>query len=336
MRTIRTAPRALALLALNIFAALSLIAVGSAAARSPGRPILPVPSVTTLADEPRTFPTPDAALQALREAAAAKDKSALDALFGPVAKEIMNPDPVQHAIECEAFSMHLAEMASLVRQSDDKVILHLGQENWPFPAPIVRKDGKWSFDMVAGKDEILSRRIGENELNTIDVCRAYVVAQREFHEVDWNNDDILEYAQHLKSSAEKKDGLYWPASQDETQSPLGPLVAEARAEGYFTDRTPEQAKLEGRRPFHGYVFKILTKQGEHAPGGAYDYVINGHMIAGFALLAYPAEWGNTGVMSFIVGPRGKVYQANLGEKTAQLAPDITTYDPDSAWKPVSE
>ncbi len=313
-------------------AGLSLVAITAAtlALSAPTAP--PAPST----DEQQTFASPEDALKALRDATAARDKTALDRIFGPAARELMNPDPVQYANECEAFNRHLTEMANLVRQGDDKVVVYIGQENWPLPIPIVRKDGKWLFDTAAGKDEILSRRVGENELNTIDVCRAYVIAQNEFHATDWNDDDMLEYAQHFKSSADHKDGLYWEADDDEPQSPMGPLVAAARAEGYFAGRTPEQAKQEGRRPFHGYYFKILTKQGVHAPGSAYDYVINGHMVAGFALLAYPAEWGNTGIMTFIVGQRGRVFEKNFGEKTGELAAAVSEYDPDETWRPVGD
>lgn len=293
------------------------------------------PPTTASADQ-QTFASPEDALKALRDATAAKDKSALDRIFGATGKDLLNPDAVQSAGECESFHKHLAEMANLVHQGDDKVIVYLGQENWPFPIPVARRDGKWYFDTASGKEEILSRRIGENELNTIDVCLAYVVAQNEFHATDWNNDDMLEYAQHLKSSPERKEGLYWDAAEDEQQSPLGPLVAAARAEGYFSPREPERARQEGPRPFHGYFFKILTRQGAHAPGGAYDYIINGHMVAGFALIAYPAEWGNTGVMTFMVGQRGKVFQKNLGEKTAELAQAISAFDPDDTWKVTGE
>jgi len=310
-------------------------------------PLAPARPASASSDDQLTFATPEDALKALKDAAAAKDKAALEQIFGPASKDLMNPDAVQSAAECEAFSKHLAEMSNLVRRGDDQVVLYIGQENWPMPIPIVRKDGKWYFDTVAGKDEILARRIGENELNTIDVCRAYVVAQNEYHATDWNGDDMLEYAQHFKSSPDKKDGLYWEAADNEPQSPMGPLVAEARAEGYFAARPPAEGQAQEppvagqpahgqHRPFHGYYFRILTKQGPHAPGGAFDYIINGHMVAGFALVAYPAEWGNSGVMTFIVGPRGKVYQKNLGEKTAEQAAALTEFDPDDTWKPVSE
>ena len=315
-------------------AGLSLLAISAATLA------FSIPGIRPAAgDDQQTFASPEDALKALREATAAKDVAALDRIFGPSSKDLMNPDAAQQAVECETFNRHLAEMANLVRQGDDKVVLYLGQENWPMPIPIVRKGGTWLFDTAAGKDEILSRRIGENELNTIDVCRAYVVAQNEFHATDWNGDDILEYAQHLRSSAAKKDGLYWEAAEDEVQSPLGPLVAAARSEGYLPSpkaAPAEPAKPDEPRPYHGYIFKILTKQGMHAPGGAYSYIINGHMVAGFALMAYPAEWGSTGIMTFIVGPRGKVFQKDLGEKTRELAPAVGEYDPDETWKPVGE
>lgn len=326
-----------------VLAAAGVLSLAVQAAQPP-EPATGAPAATPAsgtAAQQQTFATPEEALIALREATSADDKATLARIFGPGAKDLANPDQVQEANECEAFSRHLAEMANLVRDGDDRVILYVGGENWPFPIPIVRKDGRWCFDTAAGKDEILSRRIGENELNTIDVCRAYVAAQNEFHATDWNGDGILEYAQFFRSSLNRKDGLYWEATDGEPQSPMGPLVADAQAQGYPIAKSPPKP-ADGRtddhtsHPFHGYLFKILTSQGPHAPGGAYSYVINGHMVAGFALLAYPAEWGKSGVMTFVVCQRGIVYQRNLGDKTGELAPATTEFDPDDAWKPVGQ
>ena len=309
------------------------MAVGLCAGVAMGAAPPPVAQVA-----PAAFATPEDAVKALKDATAAKDKAALDKIFGTEAKELVNPDAVQRENECADFNKHLAEMTNIVRSGDDRATVYVGKENWPFPIPLVKKDKGWVFDAAAGREEILARRIGENELNTIDVCRAYVTAQREYHMTDWNHDDILEYAQHLASTQGKRDGLYWDAGNDEAQSPFGQLVASAHAEGYpIKEHDPNASPGErpAPKPFHGYYFRILTKQGPHAPGGAYDYVANGHMIGGFALIAYPAEWGNSGVMTFIVNQRGKVFQKNLGAKTVDAARAIMAYDPDESWEPVS-
>jgi hypothetical protein len=211
--------------------------------------------------------------------------------------------------------------------------LIVGEKAWPFPIPLVKKDNMWTFDTLAGKEEILRRRIGTGELSAIDVCRAYVVAQRQYALADRNNDGIIEYAQKFKSAPGMRDGLYWDSKPGEEESAFGPLVARAHAEGYDRKDSSEGVMQTGE-PFHGYLFRILTKQGTHAPAGRYDYVINGHMVAGYSLLAYPAEWGNSGVMTFIVNQLGKVYEKNLGEKTSDLVRQINEYDPDESWKPV--
>ena len=187
--------------------------------------------------------------------------------------------------------------------SDSNLTLEIGADGWPFPIPLVKQGGQWFFDTAAGREEILNRRIGMDELGAIAVCRAYVDAQREYAGQDRMGDGVLAYAQFLRSTPGTHDGLFWPAKPDEELSPLGPLVAAARVEGYH--RTAKMLNDE-QAPYHGYYFKILTRQGKHAPGGKYDYIINGRMIAGFALVAWPAEWGNTGVMTFIVNQQGKI------------------------------
>lgn len=289
--------------------------------------------VTTAPAEPQqVFSTPEEATKALQEATAAKDKTALRRIFGPDLKDLVSSDEVQNANNFAAFAKNMAEMTNLVKEGDSKVTLALGKDAWPFPIPIVEKDGKWFFDTAAGKDEILNRRIGENELNTIEVCRAYVLAQREYYAMV-PNDDLPQYAQRFGSTPGKKDGLYWPTAENEETSPMGPLVAQARAEGYGPK---EGDAVKKRSPYHGYFFKILTKQGSKAPGGAYSYVINDHMVAGFALVAWPADYGSNGIMTFIVNQRGKVYQKNLGEKTAKLAADMTEYNPDDTWTLVKD
>ncbi len=281
------------------------------------------------ADAPEHFSSPDQAVKALVDATKAGDRAALDAIFGPDVKELLSGDPRQDAIEFAAFAKLVGQYSHLVQRADDRFVIDLGAQNWTFPIPIVRKGGAWYFDTAAGKDEIVNRRIGEDELTAIGVCRTYVLAQREYASEDRVGDGVFAYAQKLKSTEGKKDGLYWPAVSDQEQSPFGPLVAEARAEGYGPN--PSGARP---RPFHGYLFKILTAQGPSAPGGAYSYLINGNLVAGFGLVAYPAHWGESGVMTFIVNQWGKVYQCNLGPGGAEFASAMTTFDPDPAWTPV--
>jgi hypothetical protein len=198
---------------------------------------------------------------------------------------------------------------------------------------LVRQDGKWLFDTEAGKEEILNRRIGRNELETMRVCHAYVEAQREYASKERTGDGVLQFARHLRSSPGKYDGLYWHASEGEEVSPFGPLIAQACAEGY---RHESKIMTDAQNPYHGYYFKILTRQGPHAAGESYNYVINGRMIAGFALVAWPAEWGNSGIMTFIVNQEGKIYEKCLGPKTAAAALKMTAFDPDSTWKLTQE
>jgi hypothetical protein len=276
---------------------------------------------------PRRFTSPEKAVAALVAATKAGDRAAVDTIFGPDVKDLLSGDPRQDAIEFAAFAKSIGKFAHLAKRADDRYVLDIGGQNWPLPIPLVKSDGSWFFDTLAGKDEILSRRIGEDELTVIGVCHTYVQAQREYASEDRDGSGVLKFASKLKSSEGKKDGLYWPAGPDEEKSPFGPLVAEARAEGYG----PKDGKPE---PFHGYRFKVLTGQGPSAPGGAFSYTINGNMIAGFALVAYPAHWGESGVMTFIVNQWGRVYERNLGENSAEIAAEMTDFDPDSDWNPV--
>ncbi|HAB19293.1 MAG TPA: DUF2950 domain-containing protein [Verrucomicrobiota bacterium] len=276
----------------------------------------------------QTFATPDDAVSALGAAVRAQDTNALRVILGPAAEDLENPDRVQAANELNAFTTALDQSKRIVHESDSKCVLEVGDNPWPFPVPIVAKDGRWFFDTEAGEEELLNRRIGRNELSVIAVMRAYVDAQREYASRDRNGDEVLEYAQRLASSPGNKDGLYWPPDLDGELSPLGPFVANAQTEGY---QLTTDAGNADRAPFHGYYFKILMRQGRHAPGGKYDYVINGHMIGGFALVAWPAEYGTSGVMTFIVNQQGKVYQQDLGKKTTRIARTMTTYDPGPGW-----
>jgi hypothetical protein len=294
--------------------------------------ILAMPAGLYAAGE-RRFDTPDEAVKILTEAVRGHDTNTMHAIFGPEGHELVSPDVVQRTEEFDAFVKRLTEKTELRKETDGKVEVDLGNDGWPFPIPLVKEDdGKWFFDTEAGSEEILNRRIGADELGAIAVSKAYVEAQREYASKDRYGTGVLEYAQHLRSTAGTHDGLYWPAKEatDEV-SPLGPLIAQAHVEGYRHDT---KALTDQLTPYHGYFFKILTKQGSHAPIGKYDYVINGHMIGGFAFIAWPEKWGNTGVMTFIVNQQGKIYQKNLGPKTSSIAEDTTRYDPDDSWKPV--
>ena len=280
------------------------------------------------ADAGKPFATPEAAVAALVAAANAEDTNAFRTIFGPAVAEIQNPDRVQAADELKEFTSALNQRRQIVRQSDSRCVLEVGEGGWPFPVPIVKRDELWFFDTEAGKDELLNRRIGRNELMTLEVVRAYVEAQREYATKDRDGDEVLEYAQKLASSPGKTDGLYWPIELNGELSPLGPLVAEAQEEGYFGKSSATES---GPQPYHGYFFKILTRQGKHAPGGKYDYIINGNMIGGFALIAWPVEYGESGVMTFIVNQQGRVRQRDLGEDTAKIARKLNAYDPDPSW-----
>jgi hypothetical protein len=287
-----------------------------------------LPSQRLLAAGEQRFATPDEAVKALTAAAKAMDTNEMHAIFGPAAHDLVSPDVVQATAEFQAFVERLTQRVQLVPGSDSMITLQLGQDGWPFPIPLVKQDGQWFFDTAAGMEEILNRRIGMNELDTIAVCHACVSAQREYASKDRNGDGVLQYAQLIRSTPGAHDGLYWSQKTGDELSPLGPLIAQARGEGY---RHTTKIMTEEQAPYHGYYFKILTRQGRHAPGGKYNYVINGRMIAGFALVAWPAEWGNTGVMTFIVNQQDKVCQKNLRSRTSRIAGAMTSYDPDDTW-----
>jgi len=285
--------------------------------------------ICVAAQEELTFNSPNDAVNALVAAATNHDTNALHLIFGPAGHELISPDVVQATEEYKMFVQHLTEKTVLTTNSDSNITLEVGTNGWPFPIPLVKQNGQWLFDTAAGSEEILARRIGRDEIGAINVCNAYVEAQREYASQDRLGDGVLAYAQFLRSTPGTHDGLFWPVKQlGEELSPLGPLIAQARVDGYH--RTAKMLNDE-EAPYHGYYFKILTRQGKHAPGGKYDYIINGHMIAGFALVAWPAEWGNTGVMTFIVNQQGTIYQKNLGTKTGKIARAMTIYDSNDSW-----
>jgi hypothetical protein len=290
-------------------------------------------ATTLRAAQEERFGTSAQAIKAFTAAATNKDTNALEVIFGPTMRDLVSPDPVQVSNGLAIFSRRVSEKVVAVPKSDSRLELNLGNDLWPFPIPLVVQDGQWYFDTEAGKEEILNRRIGRDELDTIRVCRACVDAQREYATTDRMGDGVIQYAQHLRSSPGTHDGLYWHAEAGEQISPLGPLIAQAHSEGY---RHQSKIMTDDQVPYHGYYFKILTRQGPHAPGGKYNYIINGHMVAGFALVAWPAQWDNSGVMTFIVNQQGKVYEKNLGPDTAKLASKMTAYDPGPGWKPAGE
>jgi hypothetical protein len=283
------------------------------------------------AGEEQNFNSPNEAVLALATAVQNHDTNAIHLLFGPEGHALISPDVVQATEEFKLFVQRVAEKTRLIHNSESNATLELGQDGWPFPIPLVKEGAQWHFDTAAGKDEILARRIGGDELGAIDVCNAYVDAQREYASQDRTGDGVLAYAQFLRSTPGTHDGLFWPAHQPGDElSPLGPLIAQACMEGYHGTAKMLSDELA---PYHGYYFKILTRQGKHAPGGKFNYLINGRMLAGFALVAWPAEWGDTGVMTFIVNQQGKVYQKSLGPRTAKTAKALTIYDPDDTWTP---
>lgn len=287
-----------------------------------------VSPVLGAANTGKAFNTPQEAVSALGQAVEATNRAALVTLFGAETERLVNPDTVQGSQEIVEFAAAFNATNRLVPESDKRMILEVGDKAWPFPIPLVKVPEGWRFDTAAGADEILNRRIGRNELDALRVIRAYVNAQREYASRDRDGDQVLEYAQKIASSPGRTDGLFWPPEVNGEISPLGPAFAYAQREGYFQEGSTSDAQP---RPFHGYLFKILTRQGPSAPGGKYDYIINGNMIGGFALLAWPAEHGESGIMTFIVNQQGRVHQKDFGPNTAKAVENITAYDPDSGW-----
>ncbi len=296
--------------------------------RAPAPVVASAPAVP-----PTSFPTPDGAMQALADAGKARDRAALARLFGSQSEDLLSGDPIEDANDLEEFHAEVEESVALRKDNEKRYTVLLGKDKFPFPLPVVQQDTQWLFDTKAGLDELFSRRIGENELSAIATCRAYALAQWEyFTEGDRDNDGVAEYAQRLLSRPGEKDGLYWETTEGEPPSPFGKLISDARAEGYSVARRGERPAGTPRGfPYHGYHFRVLKAQGPHAPGGAYNYVINGNMIAGYALVAYPDKWGASGVMTFIINQQGRVYQKNLGAGGTAIASAMTEYEPDPSW-----
>jgi len=275
-----------------------------------------------------SFSTPQQAVIALIEATRKSDKAELHEILGPQADTLISSgDPVADKEDRERFLASYDKAHRLENAGGDKEILIVGGNDWPWPIPLVRQNGGWRFDTGAGEQEILDRRIGRNELDVIQVCRIYVDAQREYADQHAAAHGRREYAQRFISHSGRRDGLYWPVNEGEAQSPLGPLIAYAEAEGYDAEAQQHKPK-----PYHGYYYKILTGQTGSAPGGAVNYISGGHMTKGFALLAFPAKYGDSGVMTFIVNQDGIVYEKDLGPDTATLARQIKKYNPDKSCR----
>jgi len=273
----------------------------------------------------KSFATAEEAASALAAAIKSGNTREIRSILGPGSDQIISSgDPVADKSERERFITRYDEKNSIGGADTGKAVLSVGNEDFPFPIPVVKMGNVWRFDAKAGKEEILNRRIGRNELAVIEVLHAYVDAQREYASRDRDSDAVMEFAQKIRSTPGKKDGLYWAAKEGEKESPLGPLTAKAAQEGYTKKNTA----------LHGYYYRILKAQGKDAEGGTFDYLVNGKMILGFAMVAYPAQYGSSGIMTFIVNQNGIVYQKDLGKNTAKTAAAMKRYNPDKSWKKV--
>jgi DUF2950 family protein len=276
----------------------------------------------------KSFATPDEAASALAAAVRAGDVNALLSVVGPSASPwLFTGDKVSDTNDWKTFLAAYDEKHGLENSGADRAILQVGKDDWPFPAPIVKKGAAWSFDSEAGKEEIINRRVGRNELDTIQTLLAVVDAQREYAANDADGNGYADYARHLLSAQGKKDGLYWEAKSGEPRSPLGPLVAMAAREGY--GKKPAGAPPQA---YHGYLYRVLTSQGKDAPGGAYDYMVGDKLLGGFGVVAYPANYGVSGVTTFVVNHEGVVYEKDLGKQTAAMGAAMTRFNPDATWR----
>jgi hypothetical protein len=275
----------------------------------------------------KTFASPEEASQALFVAAQAGGEAAMVDIFGPDANEIISAaDGVHDEDDREQFIAKYKEMHRLVREQDGTTTLYVGSYNWAFPVPLVYENRAWHFDTEAGEKEILYRRIGANELAAIDICYELVTAQIEYYSQLQDGNKIHQYAQTIASDKDRHNGLFWETADGEPESPIGPLLARAVGVGYGQPQQGENS------PFHGYYYRILTRQGKIAGGGAKSYIVNGEMILGFAFVAYPAEYRSSGVMTFIVNQSGLIYQKDLGAQTTDLASAMNEYAPDETWR----
>ncbi|MGA8597994.1 MAG: DUF2950 domain-containing protein [Bryobacteraceae bacterium] len=292
--------------------------------------IISLSAQTGRAQEPqqKVFPTTHAAVSALVNAARSNDISALLQIFGPEGKELISSgDDIADKNGRATFVHAYGKQHKLVATAPGTFVLQVGASDWPLPIPLVKREGGWVFDTAAGKQEELYRRIGENELDAIRVCRAVIEAEQEYAKQGHDGNPPGVYARRIRSEPGKENGLYWEPKDGESISPAGPLLAEAAEEGY-------EKAVSRRIPFHGYLYRILTAQGPNAPGGAKDYIVDGKMTGGVAVVAYPAEYRSSGVTTFIVNQRGIVYQRDLGADTEQKVKAMTAFDPDSSWQKV--
>ena len=279
----------------------------------------------------KAFASKEAAVQALMQAIRGGDSDALLKILGPGAKSIVSSgDAVADKAAKARISAAYDQMHRFITEDDGRVFLYLGADNWPMPIPLIERKGKWYFDTAYGQEEILARRVGRNELNAIQVCEAIVQAQQQYGSQVQTGADGKQFAQKFMSDEGKHNGLFWKTAAGEPSSPLGPLNASASAQGYGYTGHGKPA------PYHGYIYRILKEQGSHAPGGARSYIEDGKMTGGFAVLAYPASYRSSGVMTFMAGQDGVVYQKDLGPKTSRLAASIKAYDPDNSWHPVPQ
>jgi hypothetical protein len=287
-----------------------------------------IPVVAAAAPQ-QTFATPEAAVDALVAALKTDDDAAMIAIFGEDHRSlVISSDRAATSATRAKILAAIQTFRVLDDPGKDRRVLVIGDQAWPMPIPIVRTGDRWRFATEEGENEIINRRIGGNERNAIVVLRAYLDAQRQYAARDRDGDDVLQYAQKIASTPGKQDGLYWAAdaTKGEEASPFGPLVADA---------SPYLKGHAAGDPYRGYYFRILTRQGKGAPGGAYSYIINGRMIAGFAMVAYPAQWGQSGVMTFIVNNNGRIYQKDLGKDSTAIGAKMTTFDPAPGWKEVA-
>ncbi|MEZ5592163.1 MAG: DUF2950 domain-containing protein [Gammaproteobacteria bacterium] len=274
------------------------------------------------------FISPDEAVQAMRNALAADNVDALLAIFGTEGRGILLSGDEQADRESRKnFYAATEQQLQLDETAENRRELIVGPDEWPFPIPLVKDDAGWRFDTAAGVDELINRRVGRNELEAIAMLQALADAQTEYASLDRDDDQVLEYAQRIVSSPGQHDGLYWADESEDDPSPIGP---------YLEDASDYMEGKQAGSPWYGYYFRILTRQGANLPGGAYDYVINGNMIAGFALLAFPAQYGDSGIMTFMISHQGEVYQKDLGADTATLVTSLDTYDPDDSWQSVTD
>lgn len=284
--------------------------------------------------EPQAFETPEAAVDAVIAALEAADRNALVAVFGPESEDvILSGDPAADRQDWGDFLAAWREMHRIAMEGDEDeiAVLYIGRDQWPFPVELEKgEDGAWRFDAEGAREEIRLRRIGDNELAVMDLLRDYVRVQAAYRQIDYDGDGVKEFADAILSDPGQRNGLYWPAEPGTPESPIGDFVARASASGF--DVEGQNVEPE---PFLGYYYRILDAQGEAAPGGAYSYVLGGNMVAGHALLAFPSAWGETGVMSFMIGENGVLYEADLGENTLETAAAMETFDPDERWSPVA-